>query len=337
MLEESTIAEVGAVRSWDVWRPRAVFLVSRLAASSALLFLLSVGVFALLYASPGSAVDALLGARPRTAETVASIEREYHLNDPFPQQYAYWLSSAVRLDFGVSIRTGEPVVAMFQRQAPPTLFLVGYASIITMVFGTGLGLLAAYHRGTIVDRLVVLASVVGASSPAFATGLLLIFVFGVVLSWFPVYGVGTGVFDQAYHLTLPAIALASTSVALVAKLTRAALIGALEQDYVAFARARGVGTVRIILAYGFRNALGPILTSANLVFANIIFGVVLVDVTFGLPGLGALLVSAVSFHDLPVVQAFALLTGALIILVNLLVDIALLVVDPRVGFGRSAK
>jgi peptide/nickel transport system permease protein len=303
-----------------------------------LLFLLSIGVFALLYASPGNAADVLLGARPRTPAMVAAIKSEYHLNDPLPAQYWRWLNGALHLDFGRSIRTNEPVITLFHRQASPTLFLLGYSLIITMVSGIGLGFLAAYYRGSTIDRVVVAVSVVGASSPAFATGILLIFVFGVVLSWFPVYGAGTGYFfDQLYHLTLPAIALASTTVALVAKLTRAALIGALEQDYVGFARARGLGAPRIIAMYGFRNALGPILTSINLVVANLIFGTVLVEVTFALPGLGALLVSSVSYHDLPVVQALTLLTGAIIVLVNLVVDILYLVGDPRLGFGSSAR
>ena len=210
----------------------------RLTALAALLFLLSVGVFALLYASPGNAADVLLGSRPRTPEMVAAVKREYHLDDPLPVQYSRWLTGALHLDFGTSIRTGEPVIALFQRQGPPTLYLVLYALILTMVSGVGLGFLAAYYRGTVLDRLVVVGSVVGASSPAFATAILLIFLFGVAIPLFPVYGSGTGFLGQVYYLTLPALALASTTMAIVAKLTRAALITAFEQDYVSFARAR---------------------------------------------------------------------------------------------------
>jgi peptide/nickel transport system permease protein len=314
-----------------------IFLARRLTALLGLLFVLSVGVFALLYASPGNAADVLLGSRPRTPEMIAAVNKEYHLDDPLYVQYGRWFTGALHFDFGTSIRTGEPVVALFQRQAPPTLFLVGYALILTMIAGVGLGFLAAYYRGTVVDRLVVVACVVGASSPAFATAILLIFLFGLVIPVFPVFGSGTGFLGQVYYLTLPAIALSSTTMALVAKLTRAALIGAFEQDYVSFARARGIGTARVILMYGFRNAVGPILTSMNLVLANLIFGIILVEVTFALPGLGSLLMSSVTYHDVPVIQAFTLLTGAIIILVNLLVDLLYLVGDPRVGFGRSAR
>jgi len=337
LLTDPPAPGVNAQSNWERWRPKVLFLVRRLAALIALLFLLSVAVFALLYASPGSAADALLGGRPRTAAMLAAVNREFHLNDPLPLQYARWLTGALHFNFGISIRTGGPVLDLFKAQAPTTLFLVGYAVILAMISGVGLGFLAAYYRGTILDRLVVVFSVVGASSPAFATALLLIVVFGVAIPLFPVYGSGTGFLGDLYYLTLPAIALASTTMALVAKLTRAALIAAFDQDYVSFARARGIGTGRVILMYGFRNAIGPILTSVNLVVANLIFGVILVEVVFALPGLGSLFISSVTYHDLPVIQAFALLTGATIMVVNLIVDMLYVLFDPRVEFGRSAS
>jgi peptide/nickel transport system permease protein len=182
---------------------------------------------------------------------------------------------------------------------------------------------------------VVGLSVVGVSAPAFATGIFLLYVFAVVLGWFPVFGQGSGFADRVWHLTLPAIALALTGMALVLRLTRAGMIGALEQDYVAFARARGLPAREVIVSYAFRNALVPVVTAGGLILGIMLTGAVLVEVTFALPGLGSLLVTSVSFGDVPMVQGLAMLTAIVIVLVNLLTDVLYLFVDPRIRYGPA--
>ena len=208
----------------------------------------------------------------------------------------------MHFDFGRSIRTNEPVLDGISDRFKLTLQLGGLAFLITMALGVPLGVLAAVRSRTSIDRGIVSLSVVGVSAPAFATGILLLYVFAVELGWFPVFGEGSGVIDRLHHLALPAIALALTGMGLVLKLTRTAVISSLDQDYVTFARARGISR-RVLTAYALRNALVPIITAAGLLLAYMLAGTVLIEVTFALPGLGSLLVDSVRTLDMPMVQA----------------------------------
>jgi peptide/nickel transport system permease protein len=312
----------------------ALYIGRRVLALVALIVVISFVVFSLLYLAPGSPEQVLLGARPSTPETIAAIREEYHLNDPFLVQYADWARDALRFDFGRSIRTNEPVVDAISDRFKLTLQLGGLAFLITMALGVPLGVLAAVRSRTSIDRGVVSLSVVGVSAPAFATGILLLYVFAVELGWFPVFGEGSGVVDRLHHLALPALALALTGMGLVLKLTRTAVIGSLDQDYVTFARARGISNSRVLSAYALRNALVPIITAAGLLLAYMLAGTVLVEVTFALPGLGSLLVDSVRTLDVPMVQALAILIATLVVVVNLVADIVYVAVDPRISFAR---
>ena len=311
-----------------------LYIGRRILALVALIFVISFVVFSLLYLAPGSPEQVLLGARPSTPETIAAIREEYHLNDPFLVQYADWARDALQFDFGRSIRTNEPVVDAISDRFKLTLQLGGLAFLITIVLGIPLGVLAAVRSRTSIDRGVVSLSVVGVSAPAFATGILLLYVFAVELGWFPVFGEGSGVVDRLHHLALPALALALTGMGLVLKLTRTAVIGSLDQDYVTFARARGISNQRVLVAYALRNALVPIITAAGLLLAYMLAGTVLVEVTFALPGLGSLLVDSVRTLDVPMVQALAILIATLVVVVNLVADIVYVAVDPRISFAR---
>lgn len=317
------------------WR---TFLAKRLVAFVLLLLIISLGIFSLIHAAPGSAEQILLsGRRPPTPERVAAIQARYRLNESFFNQYAYWMSHAVRLDFGQSIRTGESVTIALRERTAVTLFLGVYAFIITMTIGIPLGVLAAVKKRTWIDRGTVGLSVVGVSAPAFVTGIFLLYVFAVALGWFPAFGAGEGFTSQLEHLALPAIALALTGLAPIIRYTRTGMLEALEQDYIVFASARGLSRGRVLFAYGLRNALIPVVTAGGLLLGVMLTGAVLVEVTFSLPGLGALLVESVNFQDVPVVQALALLTAALVITVNLLTDILYVFIDPRIRFGKAAS
>jgi peptide/nickel transport system permease protein len=314
-----------------------IFLARRVAALISVLVVMSFVIFSFLYLAPGSAEQTLLGPRELTPAAVAAIRHQYHLDQPFIVQYLDWASGAVHFDFGRSILSNEPVTTIIGRRLGLSLQLAGFAFAFALLLGVPLGLLAATRRRTSLDRAMVGFSVAGISAPAFATGVLLLYVFAIRLGWFPVFGEGSGVFGRLWHLTLPAIALGLTGMGLLLRLTRAGTAAAIEQDYVAFARARGVSRGRILRAYVLRNALVPIITASGLILAYLIAGAVLVEVTFALPGVGSLLVDSITTKDIPVVQGVAMLIALTVVVINLLIDLLYLAIDPRIGFqaGRA--
>ncbi len=319
------------------YRSLSVYVLRRLVALVALLLLISLIVFGLLYAAPGSVEQVLIGTRPPNPETVRAIRAEHNLDKSFLAQYGLWLEGAVQLDFGRSIRTSEPVLSSITDRLYLSTFLGIFGFVIAVGIGVPLGVLAALRQRTALDRTVVGLSVIGISAPAFATGIVLLYLFAVVLGWFPVFGPGEGFVDRLWHLALPAVALALTAMALLLKLTRAAMIVALAQDYVTFARARGLSRRRVVFGYALRNALIPVVTSAGLVFGYMLTGALLVEVAFALPGIGTLFVESVNFQDIPMVQGMAMVVATLIIVVNLATDILYLYLDPRIRFERVAS
>jgi peptide/nickel transport system permease protein len=310
-----------------------VFLTRRLLVAALLLVVVSFLVFTLLTISPGSAETTLLGARPATPETVEAIRSEYHLEDPFVEQYWYWASGAAQLDLGRSITSGDTVTHLVGERLPVSLALAGYTLLLVLVIGVPLGLLAGIRHGTVIDRTVTTLTVVGMSAPAFAVGLLLLYVFGVELGWFPVFGAGEGFVDRVHHLTLPAIALALALGALVVRQTRAAALDVMTEDYVTFARARGLDRRRIVTAYALRNVSLPIVTSGGFILIVALSGAVLVETVFSLPGIGSLVVESVTTKDVPVVQGVSLMLAFYVIVVNVLIDLSVMVIDPRTRYS----
>jgi peptide/nickel transport system permease protein len=317
-------------------REWVMFITRRLLVLVVLLVVISFAVFSLLYISPGNIVDTLLGTNPRTPATVRYLTNEYHLNKPFLTQYWIWASQAAQLNFGNSIQTTLPVMNEIDTRLPSSIFLGLYAYLLTMLFGVGLGIWSALRRRSVVDRGIVAGSIVALSTPAFVSGVFMIYIFAVVVHLFPVFGPGTGFANELWHLTLPAIALALTSTAYVLKHTRAAMMGVLDQDYVTFARARGLSSSRVMLLYSLRNALIPVVTMSGLVLSGLIVGAVLVEDTFSLPGIGQLLVQSATAKDLPMIQGVAMVVAVVIVVANLLADLAYVAVDPRIRLGRKS-
>lgn len=303
-------------------------IVRRLAAAAVLLLILSIITYALLALPEGGPEKALLGDRPPTPEVLAAIRAQYLLDKPFPVRYWHWFTQAITGDFGTSITARQPVMSMIAERLPITATLAGYAVILTLLLGIPAGLLAGMRRGKRTDQNITLVSMLLMSTPSFALALVLLYTFAVALHWFPVYGIGS-----VEHYILPAIALASGQAAILMRQTRAAALDVAGQDYLTFARARGLSPGRIWGAYSLRNAALPVLTVAGLIAAANLTGAVFVEQTFSLPGLGSLLVTAVNTKDIPLVQALVLLGGFIIIMANLLVDLAYLIVDPRVRGG----
>jgi peptide/nickel transport system permease protein len=312
----------------------AGYILRRLAVAVPLLFLISFGVFALVNLAPGDPVRALIGSRPANAETIAAIREEFHLNDPFLVQYGKWLGQVVQGDLGRSITGNRPVARMIGDRLGVTLYLTLFGSFLVLTVGVALGMLAAFRSGSRLDRGVVMLGVLGISSPPFVTGIFLLYIFGVVLGWFPTFGPGHGFFDRFWHLVLPAVALALSVMAIVTKITRASVIEELDKDYVVFARARGLSRARIAFAYVLRNALIPVVTAAGLIVVGIIAGAIYVEVTFALPGLGSLTVDAVQKRDIPLIQGTTLFFAVLVVAVNLAIDVLYVLIDPRIRFGR---
>jgi len=315
--------------------PIVYLIVRRLLVFCVMLVGLSFLVFSLLYISPGNAVDTLLGFNPRSPETVKLLTHEYHLDKPFFTQYWLWARGALHLHFGTSIQASLPVSYEIKSHLPPSLYLGLYAFVLTMTFGIGAGVVSALRRRTSIDRGIVAVAIIGLSTPAFVGGVLLLYLFAVVIPWFPAFGAGTGFIDGLWHLTLPAAALSTAVAAFVVKHTRAAMTNVLDQDYVTFAKARGLPRTRILFLYELRNALIPIVTISAVILAGLITGAVLVEVTFSLPGIGGLLVQSANAHDLPLLQGVALLIGVFIMSANLLADLAAILIDPRIRLGRT--
>ncbi len=313
------------------------YLARRAAAAAGLLLVTSFVLFLLEHLAPGNAESVLLGGRPSTPALIASIRHQYHLDASLPEQYWIWLSGVLQFNLGDSITYKTPVSSVVGSRVMPTLELAIYAATITVVVGVALGAAAALRQGRLADSAISGVVLVLASISSYVSGVVLLVVFGVKLGWFPIIGTGTGGTDRLLHLTLPAFALALSLIALIARTTRASVVRVLAMEFVETVRARGFTDRRVLLKHVLRSALIPILTVAGLAVGYLISGAVLVEYTFGLNGLGSLLVQAVEAKDYSVVQAVTLLFTAVFIGLNLVVDLLYGVVDPRirVSDGRS--
>ena len=308
------------------------FIGRRLLVLAVLLQVLSLAIFSLLALAPGSAERALLGTQPATPQTLAAIRAQYHLDQPFLEQYWLWFRGALHFDFGQSIQNQQDVSDLITQRMGVSLKLIGFAFAISIVFGLFFGILAAIRERSLLDRAIVSGTIVGVSAPAFVTGIILLYIFGVELHWLPVAAGSSGGFS-AY--VLPSCGLAIGMMALITRVARASMLRELGRDHITFARARGLSYTRVLLVHGVRNALIPVVTSAGLVFSLMLGGSLLIETVFSLSGVGSLLVTSTLTHDYPVVQGLTLLLAVVIVIVNLLVDLSYLVLDPRVRFDRA--
>lgn len=312
------------------------YCLKRILAGALVLVALSVAVFAMVHAAPGSVETSLLGGGVRSPEAVAAVRAKYHLDESVVSQYGHWIGGVVKGDFGDSIKYRESATATIGSRAVVTSQLAVLAFCFSLLLGMGLGVLAAVRSRTTFDRTLVGSSIVGTSVPTFILGVLLIYVFSVELGWFPVSGPGTGGLDRLWHLILPAVTLGFSSYALVLKLTRAGVLSNMEQDSFLFARARGVRGWLLMRRYGLRAGLIPLVTSLALLLTYMLTGAILVEVVFGIPGLASLLVESVNAKDVPVIQALTLLTGVIVITLNLVADISYRLIDPRVRVSETS-
>ncbi len=301
---------------------RLVSLVGVLAVSSFL-------VFAALYAAPGNPETFLVQGRTLPPEVLAAIRRQYSLDDPFPVRYWNWLTGLLTGDFGQSLVNRQDVGDIIASRLPTTIQLCVYASLIIVVVGVGIGVVAGIRQGGF-ERAVLLASNLGFAVPTFFAALLLMSVFGVVLGWFPVFGSGDGILDRIWHLTLPAVALALPSTAVVARITRTAVREERNSEHAIAATLRGIPRRIVLRRHVVRNSLLPVTTVGGVHIAGLVAGAFVVEYAFTLDGVGRLLVASVQQKDFAVVQAVAMLLVVAFGLVNIVVDLLYGVIDPRV-------
>lgn len=315
----------------------AIALLKRLASSVVLLAASTVVVFSLIHLAPGDPVAIILGGRKVDAATVAAIRAHYALDQPVVIQYLHWVWGILHGDLGDSLEYRASVASVLGPRILPTLELAAYASVIVLTVGLLLGVISAVGRGTPVDGVGSLIMLLASSVSPYVSGILLILVFAVGLGWFPVFGLGSGLTDTIVHLTLPAIALAIALIALLGRVTRSALTQALDEEFVETARSRGFSERRVVMKYALRAALIPIVTVGGVIVGYLISGAVLVEYTFGLNGVGALLVDSVLAKDFAVVQAIVLFFTVAFLVVNFLVDVLYLVIDPRTRIAQVRR
>jgi peptide/nickel transport system permease protein len=293
-------------------------------------------IFAAIYLAPGNPIAALSGGRSIPPDSLRVLEARYHLDQPFLVQYWYWLSNALHGNLGISITLRENVSQLIASRISTTAGLVLYSSILIVAFGVGLGILAGLRPG-LVDTSTLVITAISASLPAFVAAIVLILVFAVQLQWFPSIGNGVGFLDQVKHLTLPAFALAISSLAIVARVTRSAIREEARREHVQTAVSRGIPTAQLIWRHVLRNAAIPITTISGITVASLIAVAAVVEVVFGLAGLGAYLVQSAQSKDLAVVQGISLLLVTAFVAVNVLVDVLYVVLDPRVSLGSRGQ
>jgi peptide/nickel transport system permease protein len=314
------------------------FLARRLAMLVGSLLVASFVIFGALYLAPGSALAALSGGRALPPDSVAVLNQRYHLNDPFLLQYWYWLDGVVHGNLGISITLRENVSTLIGNRIWTTAGLVLYASLIICVAGIGLGVLAGLRPGWL-DTSTLVTTAVTAAIPSFVAAIVLILVFAVKLGWFPALATGTGggLGSDIKTFTLPAVALALSSLAIVARVTRAAIREEAEREHVQTAISRGIPMRQVIQRHILRNAAIPITTVSAITVASLIAVSAVVETAFSMNGLGAYLVQAAQSKDLAVVQGISLLLVTAFVVVNLIADLLYAVLDPRVKLGTRAS
>ncbi|MGW3322780.1 ABC transporter permease [Streptomyces virginiae] len=313
------------------------FALRRVAEMAATLLTASFVVFGAMYLAPGNPASFLLAGRSASPEALASINAQYHLDDPFLMRYLRWLGDILQGDFGRSITYRTDVSRLLADRLPTTLLLIVMSLAVVVALGLLLGRIAAV-RGGATDSAILVTTTFAVGTPSFVAAVLLQGLFAVNLGWFPSSGAGDGgLGDMLWHLTLPSIALALYLIGMLARVTRSAMLEALDSDHVTVARSRGVPERQVIKRHVFRNSLGTVLTTGGLIVSTLLVCTILVETAFSIGGIGQLLELSTTTKDFPTVQAISLIIVALFMIVNLIVDLLLPLVDPRVTLGsRSA-
>ena len=310
------------------------YILRRILSTLPVMGIVALFVFSLLYIAPGDPAAVIAGDQASPAD-VERIRQGLGLDRPFLVQFGTWLWNILHGDLGTSIFTNLPVSKMIAQRIEPTFSLMAITLVLTILVAVPLGVVAAWKAGSWVDRTIMAFAVFAFSLPVFVVGYVLAYVFALQFEWLPVQGytpLTAGVWPWLKNLILPALALGSVYIALIARITRASMLEVLQQDYVRTARAKGLGQRNILFVHALKNAAVPIVTVIGIGIALLIGGAVVTESVFAIPGLGRLTIDAILRRDYPVIQGIVLLFSFLYVLVNLMVDVTYTLVDPRIRY-----
>ncbi|HEX9117755.1 MAG TPA: ABC transporter permease [Anaerolineae bacterium] len=313
------------------------YLIRRVLALIPTLLGISLVVFLVIHLIPGDAISAMIGTTYKLTDAQAAALRAYFgLDKPLWQQYVNWIGAALQGNLGFSVRSGQPVLTEILHRFPVTLELTVLSLIIALLLGLPVGVLSATRSNSGVDLFGRVFALIGLTLPNFWLGTLIILVLSTVFGILPNSGAYAGLFQDPVHnleqLIFPAITLGFAFTASVMRTTRSAMLEVLRQDYVRTARSKGLNERRVVLRHALRNALIPVLTITGVEFGYLLGGAVIVEEIFALPGIGTLILNGISQRDYAVVQGAILFVAANFVLINLLVDVAYTLVDPRVRY-----
>ncbi len=321
------------------------FIIRRIGQSFLVLMIVGLVAFS-MFRFVGDPIDSMLG-QERTMEDVERLRTQLGLDQPFAVQYYRFLEQAVQGNFGISYRQGRPVAEIIFERAPATLELAAVSGVLAVVFGIALGVYTAIRRNGVSSSLIMATSLIGVSLPTFLIGILLIYLFSVELGWLPSFGRGetvqvgswwtTGFLTESglKALVLPAITLGLYQMTLIMRLVRSEMLEVLRQDYIRFARARGIQERVVNFRHALKNTMVPVVTVIGLQLGSIIAFAIITETVFQWPGVGLLFINAIQFVDIPVMAAYLMLISVMFVGINLLVDILYVFIDPRLRISRS--
>ncbi len=305
------------------------YLARRLLGLPLVLLGVSFLVFATVRLLPGDPAQIMAGPEA-TGEAVQAMRTRLGLDRPFPLQYATFLGHALQGDLGISLRSKQPVRRDIATRFPYTVALACTSYGMAIVIGMFAGVMAALHRGGMIDAGVMIVCILAGSLAHFWLALMGMDMFAVRLGWLPLLGAGSW-----SHYVLPTVSLGLLPAALIARMTRSSMLEVMQQDFVRTARAKGLRTIRVTLVHTLRNALVPIITIVGLNFGGLLGGAVVIESVFNWPGIGRMLVDAVQNRDYPAIQGLVLLAVACVVIVNLFTDLLIAAVDPRIRFDNA--
>jgi peptide/nickel transport system permease protein len=308
------------------------YIVKRFLATIPVMAVVGVFVFSLLYIAPGDPAAVIAGDQA-LPEDIEKIRNNLGLDRPFLVQFVDWSGHILQGDLGTSIFTGQPVIKLIAQRIEPTLSLALVTLLMAILIAIPLGVLAAAKASSWIDRTVMGAAVLGFSVPLFVVGYVLAYVFALQLHWLPVQGYtafSKGFFPWLSNLLLPAAALGSVYIALIARITRSAVVEVMQQDYIRTARSKGLNQQAILFLHALKNAGIPIATVIGIGIGSLISGTVIAESVFAIPGLGRLTIDAIMRRDYPIIQGLVLVFSFAYVVVNLLVDLTYVLFDPRI-------
>lgn len=298
------------------------------------LVIVSLLAFSFIHIIPGDPAMAMLGLNATPAQ-VDALRKEMGLDQPIVMQYLNWLGRMVTGDMGISVLSGRSISLSIFERLPHTLVLAFLSILLSILIAIPIGVIAAARQNSLTDRMVMLFALIGVSVPSFWVGILCIILFAVKLNWLPASGY-VSIFEHFFqglrYMILPAFSLAMVLAAVSARMMRSSMLETLRQDYIRTARAKGLGRWASILKHGFKNALIPVVTVIGVDFGWLLGGTVVIETIFGIPGMGRLVVYAIMNRDYPMMQGVILYMAVIYMLVNLIVDIVVIFLNPRIRY-----